>query len=218
MGFHKDLDAGNIHIPYQWEYANEAARTGASGFVSTDVGKFARQLDDNSIWMLTATTPTWGAVNGSSEFSGDASDIPTDETGINVQEKLDILDAKTASDIETDETGKSIQDKIDELEAGGGGGGAAKASCVIGDGSTGTTDVGTVTSVEDWQDSGPYTSEIVHGLTISASYPWELKVICYQLVSSEYVEVVPSEIKVTDNTKFTITMPTNGDLYVSVIG
>ena len=54
-----------IHIPYQWAYADSTARIGASGFVTADVGKLCRQLDDNSLWMLTATTPTWMQVNGS---------------------------------------------------------------------------------------------------------------------------------------------------------
>lgn len=64
MALHKNLSTGDIHVPYQWTYADAAARTGASGFVAGDVGKFARQLDDNSIWVLSATTPTWVAVGG----------------------------------------------------------------------------------------------------------------------------------------------------------
>lgn len=59
---HSDLATGQIHVAYQWSYANAAARTGAGGFVAGDVGKFARQTDDNSIWILTATTPTWVQV------------------------------------------------------------------------------------------------------------------------------------------------------------
>lgn len=66
MPLHKNLTEADIHIPYAFSYANAAARTGASGFVAGDVGKFARQTDDNSIWILTATTPTWVAVGGSS--------------------------------------------------------------------------------------------------------------------------------------------------------
>lgn len=56
------VNKGVIHKPYEWEYANAAARTGASGFVSGDIGKLARQSDDNTLWMLTATTPTWQQV------------------------------------------------------------------------------------------------------------------------------------------------------------
>ena len=63
MALHKSLTVGDIHIPYNWSYADAAARTGASGFVAADVGKFARQLDDDSLWMLTATTPTWIGVS-----------------------------------------------------------------------------------------------------------------------------------------------------------
>jgi len=61
-----------VHIPYQWSFANAAARvvvtdyrTGV-GYQAKDLGKFARQTDDNSIWMLTATTPTWQSVGGGS--------------------------------------------------------------------------------------------------------------------------------------------------------
>lgn len=60
----KHQDATLIHVPYNFSYANAAARTGAGGFVAGDVGKFARQTDDNSIWILTATTPTWVQVGG----------------------------------------------------------------------------------------------------------------------------------------------------------
>lgn len=61
---HGKLDESlqGIHRAYQWSYADAAARTGAGGFVSTDVGKFARQLDNNTIWLLTAVTPTWVQV------------------------------------------------------------------------------------------------------------------------------------------------------------
>lgn len=63
---HSALTGTDIHIPYTWSYADATARGAATGFVSGDVGKFARQLSDNSIWMLTATTPTWVQVGGSS--------------------------------------------------------------------------------------------------------------------------------------------------------
>jgi len=61
---HKNLTGTDIHIPYTWSYADSTTREGASGFDSSDIGKFARQLDDNSIWMLTATTPTWISISG----------------------------------------------------------------------------------------------------------------------------------------------------------
>lgn len=61
MPAHKDLTA--IHRVHNWEYANASARTSATGFVSGDIGKFAKQLDDNSIWQLTAVTPVWQRVD-----------------------------------------------------------------------------------------------------------------------------------------------------------
>jgi hypothetical protein len=61
---HSDITAGEIHIVHNWSYADAAARTGATGFVSGDLGKVARQVDENSYWTLTATTPTWAVWGG----------------------------------------------------------------------------------------------------------------------------------------------------------
>ena len=36
---HVDEVIGGVHIVHNWEYANTAARTGATGFVSADIGK-----------------------------------------------------------------------------------------------------------------------------------------------------------------------------------
>ena len=56
--------ASLVHVPYSWSYADAAARIAATGFVTTDVGKLARQLDDNSLWMLTDDSPvTWTPIN-----------------------------------------------------------------------------------------------------------------------------------------------------------
>jgi hypothetical protein len=64
MAIHKNLDTTNgIHIPYSYSYADATARGAATGFVAADLGKFARQTDNNSVWMLTATTPTWLQVS-----------------------------------------------------------------------------------------------------------------------------------------------------------
>lgn len=72
--------AGNIHVPYQWTYADAAARTAATGFSGTDVGKLARQLDDNSLWMLTDDSPeTWIGVGG-----GGSGTVAVQEAGVDV--------------------------------------------------------------------------------------------------------------------------------------
>jgi hypothetical protein len=55
---------GGVHVPCNWEYANAAARTGATGFVTADLYKFALQTDTFTVWILTAITPTWTQVGG----------------------------------------------------------------------------------------------------------------------------------------------------------
>lgn len=47
------------HLIENWTYANAGARTGATGFVSADVGKIAYQTDTGVYYRLTAITPTW---------------------------------------------------------------------------------------------------------------------------------------------------------------
>ena len=64
MTKHSALTA--IHVPYNWEYDDATEREAATGFVPGDVGKLARQLDDNSLWMLIDDSPeTWIAIGGS---------------------------------------------------------------------------------------------------------------------------------------------------------
>lgn len=60
---------GKVHISIQptWTYADATMRTTATGFVAGDVGKFARQIEGNSLWKLTAVTPTWTSVSDLSE-------------------------------------------------------------------------------------------------------------------------------------------------------
>lgn len=72
MGFHSNEQLGSIHVPYNFEYADETARSAATGLVSSDVGKFARQLDDNTLWMLIGYSPVeWVEVGGAGAGSGD---------------------------------------------------------------------------------------------------------------------------------------------------
>jgi hypothetical protein len=52
MALHTNLPAGDIHVPWNWSYADSAVREAATGFVLTDEGKFCRQESDNTIWML----------------------------------------------------------------------------------------------------------------------------------------------------------------------
>lgn len=66
MIYHKNLSADEIHIVYAFEYSDETARLAATGFAVEDVGKLARQQDDNSLWMLVQVTPTiqWTRAGG----------------------------------------------------------------------------------------------------------------------------------------------------------
>lgn len=62
---HQDVAAGYIHIIYNWSYADAAVRGAASGFAAGDIGKVARQEDDNSLWLVTdvvAGAPSWQRV------------------------------------------------------------------------------------------------------------------------------------------------------------
>jgi hypothetical protein len=52
-----------IHIIHAFEYADAAARTGATGLAADDEGKVARQLDNDTWWLLTDSTgPTWSQL------------------------------------------------------------------------------------------------------------------------------------------------------------
>ena len=113
---HKDLLVAEIHQPFSYEYADATARNGASGFVSGDIGKFARQLDDNSMWMLTATTPTWKRVDGTGTGeTNTASNVGTagvgvykQKTGVDLEFKK--INAGSAKVTVVDDTGN---DEVD---------------------------------------------------------------------------------------------------------
>lgn len=78
---HGVIPIGERHAPHNWEYADAAERTAASGFVSADLNKLALQLDDGTYWRLSAISPvTWGAVGGSSSGGGGTATI-IQETG-----------------------------------------------------------------------------------------------------------------------------------------
>ncbi len=57
------------HILENWTYVNAAARTGATGFLSVDIGKIAYQSDTGQYWRLTATTPTWALIDKGGQFN-----------------------------------------------------------------------------------------------------------------------------------------------------
>jgi len=64
MSIHRELTGVQIHVPYAWAYADATARAAASGFITSDVGKLARQMDNNSLWILTDDSPTTWVIMG----------------------------------------------------------------------------------------------------------------------------------------------------------
>lgn len=68
---HKNLPIAEVHCPISFEYASQVARESATGLVANDVRKFARQTDDDSLWMLISYSPVlWVAVGGGTGGTG----------------------------------------------------------------------------------------------------------------------------------------------------
>lgn len=63
------IDDG-LHPGISFEFADATARASATNprtgvaYTSNDIPKFARQLDEESVWMLTSTTPSWVEISG----------------------------------------------------------------------------------------------------------------------------------------------------------
>lgn len=71
MAEHDIAPLGERHGVPNWVYADAAARLAAAGFIASDVTKWAWQLSDNTIWMLTDESPiTWLQVGGSPGAGG----------------------------------------------------------------------------------------------------------------------------------------------------
>jgi len=68
---HHMLGIGDIHRLANWEYANASARTSATGFMAHDIGKIAKQTDNNTFWELAAVTPAWLQIGGGSNIQVD---------------------------------------------------------------------------------------------------------------------------------------------------
>lgn len=56
--------------PCTWSYVDQTEREAATGFVESDVGKLARQLDNDSLWLLTGYSPvSWKDIAASASSS-----------------------------------------------------------------------------------------------------------------------------------------------------
>ena len=57
----------DVHRPYAFVFADATARAAGTGYTLTasDVGRWAKQTDDGSVWELTDESPiTWAQVGG----------------------------------------------------------------------------------------------------------------------------------------------------------
>lgn len=77
MVFHKNITGTNVHVPISWNFASAYPRTSTTGLVTADLYKFARQEDDNSVWMLTSSAPTWKEISGGANSGLNVSDDGT---------------------------------------------------------------------------------------------------------------------------------------------
>jgi hypothetical protein len=101
-----------VHRPFAAVYADEAARLAADGFdgesefFATDLYKVVLQESDNTVWMLTAVTPTWVQITGEGSVVTDVDDLTT-ATGLatemlRVAASGDELEYRTPAEVLTD--------------------------------------------------------------------------------------------------------------------
>ena len=110
--YHKDLVGTDIHVIFTWEYADATARISATGFSPTDVGKIATQSDDNSLWLLTATTPSWKDI-GMGESSHTHPNLP--ELNLIIDGNHDIITSGNPHDVNKTDVGLSNVDNTQQV-------------------------------------------------------------------------------------------------------
>lgn len=102
--------ADGIHISHAYEYANAAARTGASGFAAGDVGKLAKETDTLTWWVLVDTSPTWKELTPGSisetitTLTESPADIFTYTSEDSTSTEIDISDFETTTELNARDT------------------------------------------------------------------------------------------------------------------
>ena len=84
MARHKSLEAEDIHIIYAFSFSNEAVRLSptTNEYTISDIGKVARQIDNDTYYILIDTTPTWSQIDsGGFDTFLEMSDTPSTYTG-----------------------------------------------------------------------------------------------------------------------------------------
>ena len=91
--FHRNFTtASGIHIVHSFEYADEAARSAATGFTANDVGKAAFVQDVQKLYVLTSHSPiVWKDLTG----AGGGSGTDSDAVHVNVADEIAQIAEKT---------------------------------------------------------------------------------------------------------------------------
>lgn len=99
---HVNIPTGEVHGPYNWEFADSAARTAALVSDSALVGRTALQLSDMTEWYLTSAAPAvWAQVLGLPEGANFATQSELDSlsttvyTKVQVDDKFAVIDGGT---------------------------------------------------------------------------------------------------------------------------
>lgn len=93
MATHKNVPISQIHVPYSFSYASSTERNAATNLTIADIGKFARQLNDNTLYMLVNNSPTTWTSIGSGVAGGGSSDELLEENSI-------VINASSYSELE----------------------------------------------------------------------------------------------------------------------
>jgi len=90
MSKHSAQTPGGIHVLHNWAFADKAARLAATGFVAGDVGKWALQEDEGSLWRLENHDPiTWCPLSAGLRYSA-KSEEASSTTDTDWQEKVSL--------------------------------------------------------------------------------------------------------------------------------
>ena len=113
MTFHSKLTGDSIHAIHAFTFSDATARNVVT-FTSEDIGKVAKQTDDNSYYILTDTTPTWAQIDSGgfdtflelndtlSSYSGQAGNVlqvNPGETALELGQNLTSTGSPTFTDL-----------------------------------------------------------------------------------------------------------------------
>lgn len=113
MAKHSNTTGNSIHVIHAFTFVDAIARNAAT-VISTDIGKVAKQSDNDSYHILIDTTPTWSQLDSSgfdtflemtdtpSSYAGNAgkvAEVNTGETALQFGQKLRTTDSPQFADL-----------------------------------------------------------------------------------------------------------------------